>query len=178
MKISIIGTGAIGGYYGMMLANAGHDVHFLLRSDYEYVKAHGLQLQSKMHDNIDLPKVNAYQKATDMPKSDIVLVALKTVQNKDVLPEILPHITDENSLVILIQNGLGMEEDLSAQFPVFANCGRCGAHCRSQNPKWRCHSSGLWQSQLRKLQLKRQHPIRYAGVTIYRGRCIVFASKS
>ena len=44
MKYGIIGTGAIGGYYGAKLAYAGQEVHFLLRSDYEYVRQHGLQV--------------------------------------------------------------------------------------------------------------------------------------
>ena len=38
MKYAIIGTGAIGGYYGGKLAKAGNEVHFLLHTDYEYVK--------------------------------------------------------------------------------------------------------------------------------------------
>lgn len=117
MKISIIGTGAIGGYYGIMLANAGNEVHFLLRSNYEYVRDNGLYVQSDMHEDIFLPHVNAYHKAEDMPKSDIVLVALKTVQNAGVLPKILPHVADEKSIVVLVQNGLGMEEDVSKAFP-------------------------------------------------------------
>ena len=37
-RIGVIGTGAIGGFYGVMLARAGYDVHFLLRSEYEAVK--------------------------------------------------------------------------------------------------------------------------------------------
>ena len=46
MKYAIIGTGAVGSYYGGKLAHAGCDVHFLLHSDYEYVKQHGLQVDS------------------------------------------------------------------------------------------------------------------------------------
>ena len=46
MRYGIIGTGAIGGYYGAKLAHAGQDLHFLFRSDYEYVKQHGLQVDS------------------------------------------------------------------------------------------------------------------------------------
>ena len=41
-RIGIIGTGAIGGFYGLMLARAGFDVHFLLRSEYDAVLARGL----------------------------------------------------------------------------------------------------------------------------------------
>ena len=46
MKYAIIGTGAVGSYYGGKLAHSGCDVHFLLHSDYEYVKQHGLQVDS------------------------------------------------------------------------------------------------------------------------------------
>ncbi|UZR98361.1 2-dehydropantoate 2-reductase [Chondrinema litorale] len=117
MTISIIGTGAIGGYYGLMLANAGHDVHFLLRSDYEYVLEHGLHLQSEAHQSIFIPEVNAYKNVANMPKSDIILVALKSTQNSEVLPQILREIADEKSIVVLCQNGLGLEADLSKKLP-------------------------------------------------------------
>ncbi|MEE0908190.1 MAG: 2-dehydropantoate 2-reductase N-terminal domain-containing protein, partial [Muribaculaceae bacterium] len=43
MKYAVIGTGAIGAYYGAKLAYAGNDVHFLLHSDYDFVKENGLQ---------------------------------------------------------------------------------------------------------------------------------------
>lgn len=117
MKVSIVGTGAIGGFYGIMLANAGHDVHFLLRSGYERVKKNGHYLSSAIYGNISLPKVNAYNKDVDMPKSDIILVALKTTQNLDQVPAILSNLADEDSLVVLIQNGLGMEQGLSNAMP-------------------------------------------------------------
>jgi len=123
MRISIIGTGAVGSYYGIMLANAGHNVDFLLRSDYEYVKANGLKLYSNTHDDIILPSVNAYKNTTEMPKSDIVVVALKTTQNREVLPQILPDIVGKDSIVLLVQNGLGMEEDLSFLCPTLQIAG-------------------------------------------------------
>ena len=67
MKYGIIGTGAIGGYYGAKLAHAGQEVHFLLRSDYEYVKQHGLQVDS-CNGSFHLDDVNAYLHTEDMPK--------------------------------------------------------------------------------------------------------------
>ena len=48
-RIGIIGSGAIGGFYGLMLARAGFEVHFLLRSEYEAVREQGLSLQSAVH---------------------------------------------------------------------------------------------------------------------------------
>lgn len=115
LKYAVIGTGAIGGYYGGRLANAGQEVHFLLHSDYEYVKKHGLKVDS-VNGDFHLDKVNAYNSTSDMPKCDVVLVGLKTTNNH-LLRELLPPILHERTLVILIQNGLGLEEDIQKDFP-------------------------------------------------------------
>jgi len=45
-RIAVVGAGAVGLYYGARLAQAGHDVHFLLRSDYEHVREHGIRVDS------------------------------------------------------------------------------------------------------------------------------------
>lgn len=115
MKYGIIGTGAIGGYYGAKLAQAGKDVHFLLHSDYEYVKEHGLQIDS-CDGSFHLSKVNAYSRPKDMPVCDVVLVCLKSVNNH-MLPSLLPPVVGEKTLVVLIQNGIGLEADMQEMFP-------------------------------------------------------------
>ena len=115
LKYAIIGTGAIGGYYGGKLAKAGKDIHFLFHSDYEYVKRHGLKVDS-VDGDFSLSSVNAYNRTADMPKCDVVLVCLKSTNNH-LLKELLPPILHKETLVILIQNGLGLEEDLQKVFP-------------------------------------------------------------
>ena len=115
MKYGIIGVGGVGGYYGGNLARIGKDVHFLFHSDYEYVAEHGLRVDS-CDGNFLLPHVNAYCKATDMPQCDIVLVALKTV-NERLLKELLPPLLKSDTLVVLIQNGVGVEADMQSWFP-------------------------------------------------------------
>ncbi len=115
IKYGVIGTGALGGFYGGMLAKAGQEVHFLFRSDFEYVQKHGLRVDSILGD-FHLPQVNGYRNPADMPQCDVILVCLKTTGNHH-LPEILRPIVHANSVVILLQNGLGLEEDLSAQLP-------------------------------------------------------------
>lgn len=115
MKYAIIGTGAVGGFYGGKLANAGKDVHFLLHSDYEYVKQNGLQIDScdgSFH--IDRPHV--YNSTSDMPQADVVIVALKTTRNH-LLKELLPPLLHKETLVLLIQNGIGLEPKLQKFFP-------------------------------------------------------------
>jgi 2-dehydropantoate 2-reductase len=115
MRYGIIGTGAIGGYYGAKLAHAGQEVHFLLHSDYEYVRQHGLQVNS-CNGSFHLADVNAYQHTEEMPSCDVVLVGLKSVNNGK-LQSLLPPLLQANTLMVLIQNGIGVEEDVQKMFP-------------------------------------------------------------
>ena len=115
MRYGIIGSGAIGGYYGAKLARAGQEVHFLLRSDYEYVKQHGLQVDS-CDGSFHLADVNAYLYTEDMPQCDVVFVCLKSVNNSK-LQSLLPPLLHDHTLVVLIQNGIGVEEDVQKMFP-------------------------------------------------------------
>lgn len=114
MKYGVIGSGAIGGYYGGKLAKAGQEVHFLFRSDYEYVKKNGLQVDSC--DGSFHIQANAYNNTSDMPQCDVVLVCLKSVNN-DKLKKLLPPLLHPRTLVVLIQNGIGVEEDVQRDFP-------------------------------------------------------------
>ena len=109
MRYGIIGTGAIGGYYGARLAQSGQEVHFLLHNDYDYVKEHGLQVDS-CNGSFHLDNPYIYNKTSDMPACQVVLVCLKSINNH-LLKELLPP------LVILIQNGIGVEEDVQKMFP-------------------------------------------------------------
>ena len=106
MKYAIIGTGAIGGYYGGKLAKAGNEVHFLLHTDYEYVKENGLQVDS-CDGSFHLDQVNAYQTTADIPPCDVILVCLKST-NEHLLRNLLPPMLHENTVVVLIQNGIGL----------------------------------------------------------------------
>jgi len=104
---AILGTGALGGYYGACLQRTGLDVHFLCRSDYTHVVQHGLVIESTDGD-FTLPQVNAYQDVKDMPRCDVVAIALKTTQNH-LLPQLLPTVIKEDGVVLVLQNGLGVE---------------------------------------------------------------------
>ena len=115
MRYGIIGVGAIGGYYGSKLAYSGQDVHFLSHSDYQYVKERGMQVDS-CDGSFHLDHVNVYQHAQDMPKCDVVIVGLKTINNH-LLPELLTPLLHAGTAVVLIQNGIGVEADVQRMFP-------------------------------------------------------------
>ena len=108
---AIIGAGALGGFYGARLQWAGHDVHFLLHSDYEHVKRYGLICESKDGD-FTLPKVRAYRDANDLPRCDVVCLTLKTTQNH-LLPKLLPPALKDDGVVLVMQNGLGVENEVA-----------------------------------------------------------------
>ena len=113
-RYAIIGTGAIGGYYGARLQQSGCDVHFLLRSDYDHVRSHGLIVDS-VDGNVTLPQVHAYNNPAEMPPMDVVVIALKTTQNHH-LPDLMPSLQDD-AVVLVLQNGLDVEADISKLVP-------------------------------------------------------------
>ena len=113
-KIGVIGCGAVGGYYGGKLCQTGHDVHFLLRSDYEAVREKGVQIRSPNGD------FNAHPVAAKSPQEiglcDLVVVALKSTANYR-LGELLPPLVSEHTALLTLQNGLGNETALVELFP-------------------------------------------------------------
>ena len=115
-RIAIIGTGAIGGFYGVMLARAGFDVHFLLRSEYAPVSSQGLRVNSALHGAFHLEHVQAYHDVEQMPACDWLLVGAKTTSNAALAP-LLARVAAPAAKVLLLQNGLGVEEALRPLLP-------------------------------------------------------------
>ena len=112
LRYAIIGTGAIGGYYGARLQQAGCEVHFLLHSSYDTVKEKGLKIDS-IDGDFTLPHVNAYNNPADIPPVDVAVVALKTTQNNS-LPQLLPA-QREGGAVLSLQNGFDIEATIAQQ---------------------------------------------------------------
>ena len=113
-RIAVVGSGAVGGYYGAMLANAGRDVHFLMRSDLDHVRKHGLRVRSK-HGDFHLQGVNAQADTTAIGACDLVIIALKATSN-EALDDLIPPLLHEHTMLLTLQNGLGNEEFLAQRF--------------------------------------------------------------
>ena len=90
-------------------------VHFLLHTDYQYVVDHGLTIDS-CDGNFTLPSPKVYDSTSKMPQCDVVIVALKTTQNH-LLPSLLPPLLKPDTIILLIQNGIGVEADVQQLFP-------------------------------------------------------------
>lgn len=115
-RIAVIGAGAVGGYYGARLAQHGHEVHFLLRSDYHSVKQSGWTVQSIAGDfSLSPQQTHVYDDPHKMPPADLVIVTLKTTSNPRYEPLIRPLLKDSTAILTL-QNGLGNEDRLASLF--------------------------------------------------------------
>jgi 2-dehydropantoate 2-reductase len=110
-RYAILGTGAVGGYYGACLQRSGCDVHFLARSDYAHIRDQGLIVETPDGD-FDLPSVHVYDSVASMPPCDVIIVALKTTQNH-ALDTLLPPLLGACSTVVLLQNGLNAEDQIA-----------------------------------------------------------------
>jgi len=114
MKIGVVGCGALGSFYGAKLWKAGHDVHFLLQSDYDVVREQGVQIDSA--DGTFLARPVAARTPQEIGICDLVIIGLKSTANGE-FPRLLPPLVGPNTLVLTLQNGLGNEEVLAKLVP-------------------------------------------------------------
>ena len=104
-SVAIVGSGAIGLYYGGRLAEAGMNVKFLVRSDYDHISKYGIEVES-VAGNFHLTNVSVFKNPEDIGPVDLVIVAWKATAN-DALTSVLPPLMHEITQVLTLQNGLG-----------------------------------------------------------------------
>ncbi len=104
MKVAVMGAGAVGCYYGAMLARAGHTVVLIGRPAHvEAVNAHGLRLQTKTFDD-HLPMA-ASTEPDAVQGADLVLFCVKSTDTEAAAAQIAPHLAP-GALVLTLQNGV------------------------------------------------------------------------
>lgn len=116
MKIGIIGTGGVGGYFGAKLAKAGNDVIFIARG--EHLKAmleHGLQIKSIKGD-FTIKPVNATHHLETLQDAAIIILATKAWQVKEVATQ-LKSIIDPTTIILPLENGILSSEELLEVLP-------------------------------------------------------------
>jgi 2-dehydropantoate 2-reductase len=115
-RILIVGTGAIGGFYGGKLAQAGARVAALCRSDYEIVKSKGIQVKSAYGDFHFTPDKVIRDLSEYGSPPDYILVGLKVLPEIDTAEIIKPALGPDTA-IILLQNGIEIEEPVAQVFP-------------------------------------------------------------
>ena len=109
MKIAIMGTGGVGGYYGGLLAKAGHEVTFIARgANLRAIVEKGLQVRSVFGDFQVLP-AQATDKPAEVGLADLVLFATKTYHTDEAAQLIKPMI-GRDTVVVSFQNGVDAAE--------------------------------------------------------------------
>lgn len=114
MRIGIIGSGALGLFYGALLQRSDHDVHFLLRRDYQAITSSGLKVFSPRGD-FHLQHVQGYRNSEQIGPVDLVLIGLKAHAN-EALIELVRPLVAANTTILTLQNGLGNEDLLATAF--------------------------------------------------------------
>jgi 2-dehydropantoate 2-reductase len=112
MRFAVLGSGAVGGYYGARLARAGQDVTFIARGAHlDAIRKRGLEIRSPLGDFI----VTA--RADDDPSRvgpvDVVIVSVKTYDNQSALPLMMPML-GRDTVVLTVQNGVDSADEVAA----------------------------------------------------------------
>ena len=111
MKIAIMGSGAIGCYYGAMLQNGGADVAFIARGPtLAALRQNGVQIEGVKP--LHLPKVNATDDPASIGKVDMVIFSVKLRDTENAARQMLPFIGPDTGIISL-QNGVTKDDMLA-----------------------------------------------------------------
>jgi len=116
MRIVVYGAGAVGCFWGGLLARAGHDVRFIARgAQLEALRTHGLRIASETLGDVLVRPVAAAPTTAGGTGADLVLLAVKTHQTLPVLDD-LASIVDDRTVIIPMQNGIDADDLLRARW--------------------------------------------------------------
>jgi 2-dehydropantoate 2-reductase len=113
MKIAVMGSGGVGGYYGGMLAQGGHEVVFIARGAHlEALRKRGLEVKS-VHGDFTLPAVDATDRPAEVGPVELIIVCVKTLATERAAESMRPMVEQETS-VLSFQNGIDAAERIGA----------------------------------------------------------------
>ncbi|MGR8940302.1 MAG: ketopantoate reductase family protein [Gammaproteobacteria bacterium] len=116
-KVLVIGAGAIGAFYGSLLAKAGAEVSVVCRSDYAFVKQNGFTIESADMGAYRFRPHQVLEDAADYAgPADYVLLCTKLLPDVDRAALLRPAIAPQTS-VVFIQNGVDIEQEIHDAFP-------------------------------------------------------------
>ena len=113
MKIAVMGSGGVGGYYGGLLAAAGQEVTFIARGEHlQAIRDKGLQIKS-VHGDFTVSPAKATDRPGEVGAVELVIVATKTYHTDEAAQAIKPLI-GADTVVISLQNGIDAAERIGS----------------------------------------------------------------
>lgn len=115
MRIAVMGTGGVGGYFGGLLARAGHDVTFIARGAHlAAMQQHGLRVESTL-DGTFTVQARAVQDTATVGPQDLILFTVKMYDNGPAIAALRP-LLDAETVLLTLQNGIDNGDQLVAAF--------------------------------------------------------------
>jgi 2-dehydropantoate 2-reductase len=126
-QILIVGAGAIGAFYASRLATVPDvAVSVICRSNYSAVKSHGFRITSPQYGDYTYTPTHTFPNPAEARKANIqwdyIVVSTKALPDVSDDSEILEGLVGDNTAIVLIQNGLGVEDPYMKRFPKAAIC--------------------------------------------------------
>ena len=111
-----MGSGGVGGFFGGLLARAGHDVSFIARGAHlEAMRREGLTIERDSGETVRIPKVRAAADPAELGPADIVVISVKLWDTEEAARAIAPIVGPATGVVSL-QNGVTKDEILRRHF--------------------------------------------------------------
>lgn len=115
-EILLVGTGAVGGFYGGKLSQSGARVSALCRSDYDAVRLNGIQIKS-INGDFHFSPEQVINKISDYGKRpDYIIVATKVLPEINI-PDIIREGVYQGTSIVMLQNGIDIEDKIARAFP-------------------------------------------------------------
>jgi 2-dehydropantoate 2-reductase len=116
MKIAMMGSGGVGGFFGGRLARAGHDVTFIARGSHlAALKKDGLAIENEPQGNLHVPNVKATDDPASIGVADLVILSVKLWDTEAAARQVLP-IVGPQTAVLSLQNGVIKDEIMRKVF--------------------------------------------------------------
>lgn len=145
MKIAVMGSGGVGGFYGGRLANAGYDVSFIARGSHmAAMQAHGLTIENQPQGDIHVPRVNVTDDPATIGVADLVLIAVKLWDTEAAVSAVKPMVGPKTAVVSL-QNGVIKDDILRRAFGKAAVIGGVGYVAANISRPGVIHQTGTMQ---------------------------------
>lgn len=111
MKIYVVGSGGVGGYFGGLLAKAGNDVTFVARGEhYQAIKENGLTVKS-VAGGFEIKPTQVIESVSEIVNPDLIIFTVKTYDTDSTAKE-LASVVNEDTVIITFQNGVDNDNQI------------------------------------------------------------------